>query len=68
MCKILKDVGVRDVNEKVMREKFFTPNEYMAHFEKVPSHRFERTVKKIDELKYNSVKAAVCCYFCCSIL
>ena len=33
--EILRDIGVRDVNKDVMREEFFTPNEYKAHFESV---------------------------------
>ena len=56
MYKILRDIGVRDVNKKVMREEFFTPNEYKAHFEKVSKDRFERTVEEIDELKHNIPK------------
>ena len=34
MCKILRDIGVRDVTKEVMREEFFTTNEFKAHFEK----------------------------------
>ena len=53
---ILRDVGVRDVNKEVMREEFFTLNEYKAHFEKVSKDRVERTVEEVDELKYNIPK------------
>ena len=56
MYKILRDIGVRDVNKEVMREEFFTPNEYKAHFEKVAKDRFERTVEEIDELQHNIPK------------
>ena len=28
MYKILKDIGVRDIRKEVIREEFFTPNEY----------------------------------------
>ena len=53
MYKILRDIGVRDVNKEVMKEEFFTPNEYKSHFEKVSKDRFERTVEEMDELKHN---------------
>jgi len=52
--KILRDIGGRDVNKEVMREEFFKPNEYKAHFEKVSKDRFEGTVEEIDELKQYS--------------
>ena len=48
--KILKDIGVRDVNKDVMREEFFKPSEYKAHFEKVSKYRFERTMEEIEKL------------------
>jgi len=34
-AEILRDIGVGDVNKEVMREEFFTPSEYNAHFESV---------------------------------
>ena len=40
MYKILKDIGVRDIIKKDMREEFFTPNEYKLNFEKVSKERF----------------------------
>ena len=49
MYKILKDIGVRDVNTEVMREEFFTTNEDRPHFEKVSKDRFERTMEEIEE-------------------
>ena len=57
--KILKDIGVRDVNKEVMREEFFTPSEYKAHFDKVSKHRFERIMEEIEELKHNIPKNEV---------
>ena len=59
MYKILKDIGVRDVNREVMREEFFTPSEYKAHFEKVSMDRFEKTVAEVEELKHNIPKIEV---------
>lgn len=56
MYKILKDVGIRDVNKEVMREEFFTPYGYKAHFEKVSKGRVERTVEEIDEGKHKIPK------------
>ena len=52
----LRDVGVRDVTKEVMREEFFTLNEYKAHFEKVSKDRVERTVEEVDKLKHNIPK------------
>ena len=59
MHKILKEIGVRNVNKEVMREEFFTPSEYKAHFEKVSMDRFEKTVAEVEELKHNIPKIEV---------
>ena len=56
MYRILRDIGVKDVNKEVMIEEFFTPNEYKAHFEKVSKDWFERTVEEIDKLTHNIPK------------
>ena len=56
MHKSLRDIGVRDVNKQVMREEFFTPNEYKAHFVKVSKDRPERTAEEIDDLKHGIPK------------
>ena len=47
MYKILKDIGVRDINKEAMREEFFTPYEYMLNYEKVSKERFPRSVGEL---------------------
>ena len=56
MYKILKEIGVRDVNKEVIKKEFLTHHEYKLHFEKGSKDRFERTVEEIDELKHKIPK------------
>lgn len=47
MHKILKDIGVREMNKDLMKDEFFTPDEYKARFEKVSKERFEDQWRKL---------------------